>query len=265
MTAIDRLYDHVTARLPSEQAEALNALLAKPPGSVVTGFNRLKQAPGLATPKTVGQWTERLKWLGGLPDPGPPLDGIAHAKLRWFAAEAAALEVGDVLDIAQHARQQTLLCARASRRGAGKPLSPSAGREPALTTGARWRCARSFTSSACWRRATSTSRAPRPSPTTAPRPCPGRSARNGCPLTARRWASPSGARASRRRCGRSWPRSLPKWTRPFPTTPNSASTLTAHRTCANSRPPGSSRTSPSSRGGAGAHAGATRARHSQAC
>lgn len=112
-----RLYDRVAARLAPEQAEALDALLARPPGSVVTGFNRLKQAPGPATPKTVGQWTERLEWLGGLPDPAPPLEGIARTKLRQFAAEAAALEVGDVLDIAQPARRHTLLLALLRQAG----------------------------------------------------------------------------------------------------------------------------------------------------
>lgn len=112
-----RIYDRVAARLAPGQAEALDALLTKPPGSVVTGFNRLKQAPGPATPKTVGQWTERLEWLAGLPDPVPPLDGIAHTKLRQFAAEAAALEVGDVLDIAQPARRHTLLLALLRQAG----------------------------------------------------------------------------------------------------------------------------------------------------
>ena len=34
----------------------LDALLIKLPGSVTTGFNRLKQAPGPATPKTVRLW-----------------------------------------------------------------------------------------------------------------------------------------------------------------------------------------------------------------
>ena len=44
----------------------LDTLLAKPPDSAVTSFNRLKQAPGPATPKTVRLWTERLEWLDGL-------------------------------------------------------------------------------------------------------------------------------------------------------------------------------------------------------
>ncbi|MBV9748429.1 MAG: Tn3 family transposase, partial [Acetobacteraceae bacterium] len=106
-----RLYDRVAARLTLEQAAALDALLAKPPGSATTGFNRLKQAPGPATPKTVGLWTDRLAWLDGLLDPDPPLEGVTHTKLRQFAAEAAALEVSDLLDIALPGRQHTLLLA----------------------------------------------------------------------------------------------------------------------------------------------------------
>jgi hypothetical protein len=77
----------------------LDALLVKPPDGTTTGFNRLKQAPGPATPKTVRLWTDRLDWLGGLIDPDPPLEGIAHTKLRQFAAEAAALKVGDLLEL----------------------------------------------------------------------------------------------------------------------------------------------------------------------
>ena len=112
-----RIYDRVAARLAPGQAAVLDALLAKPAGSVTTGFNRLKQAPGPATPRTIGLWTERLEWLGKLVDPAPLLDGVAHTKLRQFAAEAAALEVGDMLDIAQPARRHTLLLALLRQAG----------------------------------------------------------------------------------------------------------------------------------------------------
>ena len=108
----------VAARLAPGQAEALDALLAKPPGSTMTGFNRLKHTPGPATPKTIGLWTERLELLGGLVDPAPLLDGITHTKLRQFAAEATALEVGDTLDIAQPARGGTPCCSRSCARPA---------------------------------------------------------------------------------------------------------------------------------------------------
>jgi len=106
-----RLYSRVSARLMPEDAAVLDGLLAKLPDSATTGFNRLKQAPGPATPKTVTLWTDRLGWMDGLIDPDPLLEGIAHTKLRQFAAEAAALEVGDILDITQPGRRHTLLLA----------------------------------------------------------------------------------------------------------------------------------------------------------
>ena len=106
-----RMYGRIAARLSPEHMATLDTLLARPPGSVTTGFSRLKQAPGPATPTTVRIWADRLAWLDGLIDPDPPLEGIAHTKLRQFAAEAAAAEVGDLLDIAQHGKRHTLLLA----------------------------------------------------------------------------------------------------------------------------------------------------------
>jgi TnpA family transposase len=106
-----RIFGRVAARLTRHDATALDALLAKPAGSATTPFNRLKQTPGPATPKTIGLWVERLQWLGGLINADPLLDGVAHTKLRQFAAEAAAMEVSDLLDIAQLRRRRTLLLA----------------------------------------------------------------------------------------------------------------------------------------------------------
>jgi TnpA family transposase len=101
----------VAESITPDAAAALDALLIKPPNSLTTPFNRLKQAPGPATPTTIRLWVERLEWLRGLIDPDPPLDSIAHTKLRQFAAEAAAMEVSDLLDIAQPGRRHTLLLA----------------------------------------------------------------------------------------------------------------------------------------------------------
>ncbi len=106
-----RMYDRVAACVTAQHAAALDALLIKPPESAVTSFNRLKQAPGPVTPKTVRLWTDRLEWLDSLIDPDPLLDGIAYTKLRQFAAEAAASEVSDLLDIAQPGKRHTLLLA----------------------------------------------------------------------------------------------------------------------------------------------------------
>jgi TnpA family transposase len=106
-----RIYNRVMARITTEHAAVLNALLVRPENSVTTGFNRLKQTPGPATPTTIRLWIDRLAWLTGLIDPDPLLEGIAHTKLRQFAAEAAALDVGDMRDIFQVGRRQTLLLA----------------------------------------------------------------------------------------------------------------------------------------------------------
>ena len=106
-----RMYDRIAARLAPEHATVLETLLVRPPDGMTTGFNRLKQAPGPASPKTIGLWTDRLEWLGSLLDPEPLLDGIAHTKLRQFAAEAAALEVSDLLDTAQPGKRDMLLLA----------------------------------------------------------------------------------------------------------------------------------------------------------
>jgi hypothetical protein len=106
-----RIFGRAAERLAEGDAMALDALLTRPPDSPTTLFNRLKQAPGPATPKMIRLWVERLEWLVGPVDPDPPLEGIAHTKLRQFAAEAAAMEVSDLLDVAHPGRRHTLLLA----------------------------------------------------------------------------------------------------------------------------------------------------------
>ncbi len=106
-----RIYDRVAARLTIGHRAVLDSLLIKPPNSATTSFNRLKQAPGPATPQTIRLWIDRLDWVAGMIDPDPLLQGIAHTKLRQFAAEAAALEVSDLLAISQSSKRHTLLLA----------------------------------------------------------------------------------------------------------------------------------------------------------
>jgi len=106
-----RIYNRVAARVAVEHAAVLDALLVRPTNSTTTDFNRLKLTPGPATPTTILLWIERLVWLTGLLDPDPLLEGIAHTKLRQFAAEAAALDVGDARDISQPGKRYTLLLA----------------------------------------------------------------------------------------------------------------------------------------------------------
>ena len=104
-----RIYDQVRQRLTGDHKTTLDGLLTKPPNSLTTNLNRLKQTPGPATPKTIRLWIERLEWLTGLIDPEPLLEGIAHTKLRQFASEAAALEVNELLDISRPGKRHTLL------------------------------------------------------------------------------------------------------------------------------------------------------------
>jgi TnpA family transposase len=106
-----QIYNRVAARVTAEHVAVLDALLVRPTNSTTTEFNRLKLTPGPATPTTILLWIERLDWLTGLLDPDPLLEGIAHTKLRQFAAEAAALDVGDVRDISQPGKRHTLLLA----------------------------------------------------------------------------------------------------------------------------------------------------------
>jgi TnpA family transposase len=107
----ERIYLQVLKRVTAEQMASLDTLLVKPANSTTTTFNRLKQTPGPATPATIRLWVERLDWLVGLADPDPLLEGIAYTKLRQFAAEAAALDVGDLQDISQPGKRYTLLLA----------------------------------------------------------------------------------------------------------------------------------------------------------
>lgn len=104
-----RIYDRIAVRLAPESAAVLDAMLVAPAGGTTTEFNRLKQAPGPAHFGTIKLWTDRLDWLAGLIDPDPLLAGVTHTKLRQFAAEAATLEVSELLDISQRGKRHTLL------------------------------------------------------------------------------------------------------------------------------------------------------------
>jgi len=104
-----RMYDQVAARLTEEQMTALDALLVVPSNGSTTPFNRLKQTPGPARLEAIRLWADRLDWLKGLVNPEPVLEGITHTKLRQFSAESAALDVNELLDMAQRGKRHTLL------------------------------------------------------------------------------------------------------------------------------------------------------------
>ncbi|MFB6274498.1 MAG: hypothetical protein ABEL51_16565 [Salinibacter sp.] len=54
------------------------------------------------------EWTERLRWLTGLPFRAALLDHLANTKVRQFASEADALEAGDMKVIRRPGKRHTL-------------------------------------------------------------------------------------------------------------------------------------------------------------
>jgi hypothetical protein len=101
------LYTRITALLGASERECLDALLHVRDGR--TDFNRIKETPRQATLKHLRQWTERLTWLESILPTRPFLTEIAHTKVQQFAAEAAALDVGDMRDIQNPDRRYSLL------------------------------------------------------------------------------------------------------------------------------------------------------------
>lgn len=102
------LYAHITGPLNAIQQARLDALLHVNDGP--SEFTRMKASPRQATLMHLREWLDRLTWLEAILAPQPLLTGIAHTKLRQFAAEANALEVGDMRDIQPLRRWSLLLC-----------------------------------------------------------------------------------------------------------------------------------------------------------
>ena len=105
----ERLYQQITSGLSDEQSRIIEGLLHLRDGEKLTDFSRIKQAPGKATLKQMNLWSSRLDWLCSIIEPETFIDNIAHTKIRQFAAEAAALETGDMKDIHNAPKRYTLL------------------------------------------------------------------------------------------------------------------------------------------------------------
>lgn len=101
------LYARMTASLSPSDQERLDALLHVRDRQ--TDFTRIKATPRQATLKHLRQWTERLKWLESILPTRPFLKEVANTKIQQFAAEAAALNVGDMRDIHNVPRRYSLL------------------------------------------------------------------------------------------------------------------------------------------------------------
>jgi TnpA family transposase len=97
----------MTAALSEAEKTRLDALISVHAGR--SEFTRIKDTPRQATLKHLRQWTERLTWLETIIAPQPFLRGIAHTKIQQFAAEAAALDLGDIRAIFHGPRRWSLL------------------------------------------------------------------------------------------------------------------------------------------------------------
>jgi hypothetical protein len=95
----ETLYAGIDAALSDSQRRILDALLDQPEGVRLNTFSRLKQNPRPPTLKHLREWTDRLAELDAILDPRPFLKDIPHTKFRQFAAEATALETGDLRDV----------------------------------------------------------------------------------------------------------------------------------------------------------------------
>jgi hypothetical protein len=100
-------YAPMTATLRAAEKTRLDALMSVPAGR--RAFTRIKDTPRRATLKHLRPWTERLTWLEAISAPPPFLRAIAHTKMHQFAAEAAALDVGDLRNILYGPRRSSLL------------------------------------------------------------------------------------------------------------------------------------------------------------
>lgn len=105
------LYTRITASLEAAEMARLDALLHLRDGR--TDFTRSKETPRQATLKHLRQWTTRLTWLEAIFPTRPFLTDIAHTKVQQCAAEAAALDVGDMRDIHHQPRRYSLLLYKA--------------------------------------------------------------------------------------------------------------------------------------------------------
>jgi len=104
-----QLYEQITTHLSEEQRHRLDGLLRVKEDERLTDFNRIKQVPNKATLKQMNLWSMRLKWLCSIIDPENFIKDIAHTKIRQFAAEASAMEVGELKDVVSAQKRHALL------------------------------------------------------------------------------------------------------------------------------------------------------------
>ncbi|MFT6810501.1 MAG: hypothetical protein ACJA01_003745 [Saprospiraceae bacterium] len=105
----EQIYKQVASSLDASQKEALNELLIVGEVNRQSGFTQMKNTPGKTTIQQMRQWSQRIKWLCSIIEPGTILIQVPHTKVRQFAAQAEQLELGDMKDISHSEKRYTLL------------------------------------------------------------------------------------------------------------------------------------------------------------
>ena len=105
-----RFFQTVLSRLSESDIARLDLLLLVDERTHRSSYHRLKQLPKQPTLSHLQEWLDHLEWLTALGDIAGPLAGLPHLKVKHFAAEAKALDAGEMKDFSPPKRYTLLLC-----------------------------------------------------------------------------------------------------------------------------------------------------------
>ncbi|HEY9830489.1 MAG TPA: hypothetical protein V6D26_07920 [Stenomitos sp.] len=103
-------FQKVLSRLDDQQIQCLEGLLKADPQQSRSPYNALKQFPKSPTLSHLKALLSHLTWLQSLENVEQLLKDIPPLKIQHFAAEAKALDVGEIRDFSPPKRYTLLLC-----------------------------------------------------------------------------------------------------------------------------------------------------------
>jgi hypothetical protein len=111
-TVVNRgIYQAIQSKLTKAEQQALLALLEQEDeASVLTPFNRIKEAPKSATLTHLDEWLSRLTWLESLGHMQPLVEGIPYTKVKHLAEEARSLHANNLKETPLPKRLALLVC-----------------------------------------------------------------------------------------------------------------------------------------------------------
>lgn len=105
-----RIWNTIHSRLTDAEFSRLDELLMPDAKAFRTPYNSLKQLPKKPTLKNLQELLNHLEWLLGLGDFESFLKDIPPLKIKHFAAEAKALDAGEIKDFNDPKRYALLIC-----------------------------------------------------------------------------------------------------------------------------------------------------------